>query len=114
MGNNESQHKGYKIPFKADILSLEKTVQEKLDSIQNIIVNKITSREIDSNYSYGFPYHPILNYLSEKSVLLGMTVSEYTGGVNYFYTDTKCNGCGICEKVCLSKKVKMTDNKPIW
>ena len=114
MCNNESRHKGYKIPSESDILSLEKTVQEKLDAIQNIIINKMTSREIDSNYFYGFPYNPILNHLLEKLVLLGMTVSEYIGGVNYFYTDSSCNGCGICEKVCLSKKIKLKDNKPIW
>lgn len=114
MCNNESRHKGYKIPSESDILSLEKVVQEKLDAIQNIIINKMTSREIDVNYSDGFPYHPILNYLLEKLVLLGMTVAEYIGGVNYFYIDTRCNGCGICEKVCLSKKIKIKDNKPIW
>lgn len=114
MGNNESRHKGYKIPSESDILSLEKIVNEKLVSIQNIIVNKITSCEIDSNYAYGFPYNPILNYLLEKLVLLGMEVAEFIGGVNYFYRDSKCNGCGICEKVCLSKKIKMKDNKPIW
>jgi ferredoxin len=114
MCNNESRHKGYKIPSESDILSLEKVVQEKLEAIQNIIINKMTSREIDANYSDGFPYHPILNYLLEKLVLLGMTVAEYIGGVNYFYTDTRCNGCGICEKVCLSKKIKITNHKPIW
>jgi ferredoxin len=58
--------------------------------------------------------HEYRNYLLEKLVLWGMTTAEYIGGVNYFYTDTKCNGCGICERVCLSKKIKMTDNKPIW
>jgi len=114
MCNNESRHKGYKIPSESDILSLEKVAQEKLDAIQNIIINKMTSREIDVNYSDGFTYHPILNYLLEKLVLLGMTVAEYIGGVNYFYIDTRCNGCGICEKVCLSKKIKIKDNKPIW
>jgi len=114
MCNNESRHKGYKIPSESDILSLEKVVQEKLDAIQNIIINKMTSREIDVNYSDGFLYHPILNYLLEKLVLSGMTVAEYIGGVNYFYTDSRCNGCGICEKVCLSKKIKIRENKPIW
>jgi len=114
MCNNESRHKDYKIPTESDILSLEKVVKEKLDSIQNIIINKIISRAIDSNYLYGFPYNPILNYLLEKLVLWGMTVAEYIGGVNYFYTDTKCNGCGICERVCLSKKIRMKNNKPIW
>lgn len=43
-----------------------------------------------------------------------MTISEYIGGVNYFYADSRCIGCGICEKVCLSKKIKMNDKKPIW
>lgn len=114
MCNNESRHKGYKVPSESDILSLEKVVKEKLDSIQNIISNKINCRKIDSNDSYGFPYHPILNYLLEKLVLLAMTVAEYIGGVNYFYIDARCNGCGICEKVCLSQKIKITDNKPIW
>jgi MinD superfamily P-loop ATPase len=41
-------------------------------------------------------------------------ISEYIGGVNYFYHDNKCNGCGICEKVCLSKKIKIVEKKPIW
>jgi ferredoxin len=114
MCNNESRHKGYKVSSESDILSLEKVVHEKLGAIQNMIINKMTNREIDANYSYGFPYHPILNYLSEKLVLLGMTVAEYVGGVNYFYTDSRCNGCEICEKICLSKKIKIRDNKPIW
>jgi heterodisulfide reductase subunit A-like polyferredoxin len=43
-----------------------------------------------------------------------MTFSEYIGGVNYFYTDYKCNGCGICEKICLSGKIKMDGEKPVW
>ncbi len=79
MCNNESRHKDYNIPAKSDILSLEKIVQEKLDSIQNIIINKITSREIDSNYSYGFPYNPFFNFLLEKFVLLG--IWESTSGL---------------------------------
>ena len=43
-----------------------------------------------------------------------MTVSEYIGGVNYFCSDSKCKGCGTCEKVCLSGKIKMSDKKPVW
>ncbi len=31
-----------------------------------------------------------------------------------FYTDNKCNSCGICMKVCPVENIKMTDNKPIW
>ena len=114
MYNNESRHEGYKIPTESDILSFEKAALQKLDFIQNIINNKMTSREKDSDYTIGFDHHPIMNYLLEKTVLTGMAVSEYIGGVNYFYSDSKCIGCGICEKVCLSGKIKMIDKKPVW
>jgi len=33
---------------------------------------------------------------------------------NYFYSDSKCTGCGICEKVCPSQKITMEGNKPLW
>lgn len=31
-----------------------------------------------------------------------------------FYSDSKCVGCGTCEKVCLSGKIKMVDGNPVW
>jgi Pyruvate/2-oxoacid:ferredoxin oxidoreductase delta subunit len=31
-----------------------------------------------------------------------------------FYADSKCSGCGTCEHVCLSGKIRMVDGKPEW
>jgi len=31
-----------------------------------------------------------------------------------FYSDSKCVGCGTCEKVCLSGKIKLINKKPVW
>jgi ferredoxin len=31
-----------------------------------------------------------------------------------FYTDNKCNSCGICMKVCPVEKITMVDGKPKW
>jgi ferredoxin len=31
-----------------------------------------------------------------------------------FYSDSKCTGCGTYEKVCLSGKVKIVNEKPVW
>ena len=39
---------------------------------------------------------------------------ELTGMENTYYTDTRCTGCGTCEYVCLSKKIKIVDKKPVW
>jgi NAD-dependent dihydropyrimidine dehydrogenase PreA subunit len=31
-----------------------------------------------------------------------------------FYSDSKCTGCGVCEKVCSSGRIALGDNKPVW
>lgn len=114
MGNNEARHESYVVPTETEILFLEKAALKKLDFIQNVIKDKRVNKEIDTDDTLYFRHHSIVNYLLEKTVLLGMDVSEYIGGVNYFYVDSKCSGCGVCEKVCLSGKIKLTDKKPVW
>lgn len=32
----------------------------------------------------------------------------------HFGADPKCNGCGICAKVCINEKIELMDQKPIW
>lgn len=31
-----------------------------------------------------------------------------------FSSNEKCNGCGICSKVCPVSNIKINDNKPVW
>lgn len=111
---NDPREKQYKSPDEAEISKLESVVQERLDSIQSIVADRKTCCEKDSEYLIDFPYNRFFNYLMEQLVIFGMTVSEYIGGVNYFCSDSKCTGCGVCEKVCLSQKIKMMDKKPVW
>ncbi len=37
--------------------------------------------------------------------------NEYDKG---FYTDDRCKGCGICEKVCPNRNITMEDKRPQW
>lgn len=32
----------------------------------------------------------------------------------FFWTDERCNGCGICSKVCPANNIVMKDGKPTW
>lgn len=114
MYSNDVKDKQYKSPTEDDILRKETVAQKRLDSIQRIILNKEISKEADCDYLIDLPYNRPLNYLLEKSVVSCMALSEHIGGVNYFCSDSKCQGCGICEKVCLSQKIKMIDKKPVW
>lgn len=36
------------------------------------------------------------------------------GASKYFYVDEKCNGCGICKKVCRVNNVEIDTGKPKW
>lgn len=113
--NEAPRHKeNYTVPSKSDILQIETTVLQKIDQISNTVKNQIPFREKDTNIIIESSSNPIIGFLIEKLVIFGMNISEYIGGVNYFYHDNKCNGCGICEKVCLSTKIKITEKKPIW
>jgi len=116
MCHNEAPRsdKNYIVPSKSDILQIETTILEKIDEISNVIKNQNSFYEKDVNVIIKSSSNPITGFLIEKLVVFGMSISEYIGGVNYFYHDNKCSGCGICEKVCLSKKIKIIENKPVW
>lgn len=114
MYNNDSRHGKYIVPAREDIVSLEKVVLEKLDHIKNVIITKGISLEKDTGFKIQTASNPVAGFLIEKTVIFLMNIAEYFGGVNYFYHDDKCNGCGICERVCLSKKIRMINKKPAW
>ncbi len=116
MCHNEAprSEKNYIVPSKSDILQIETTVFKKIHQISNVIKTQSSFLEKDANIIIKSSSNPLIGFLIEKLVVFAMNISEYIGGANYFYHDDKCNGCGICEKVCLSKKIKITEKKPIW
>jgi len=113
MINNDPKFEVYEIPTGESISKVESKIQTRLDSISRIIINKEKYQEKDSDY-IDFPFIKPVNYLLERLVLLGMFWADVTHTNNYFYADSKCTGCGTCEKVCLSQKIKMINKKPVW
>jgi NAD-dependent dihydropyrimidine dehydrogenase PreA subunit len=102
-------------PTKEVVSNLESQLQNKLDYIQKILMSQEKYREKDNPPfkinelagSFAAFIMPLLSLFGEK-------LAENTNiSINY-YSDPTCKGCGICEKVCLSKKIKIADNKPVW
>lgn len=116
MCHNEAprSEKGYSIPSKSEILQIETAVLQQIDAISAVVANQSSYSKKDDTVIIKSASNPISAYLIEKLVVFGMNISEHIGGVNYFYHDNKCNGCGLCEKVCLSGKIRIIDGHPVW
>ena len=114
MFSSDPKLKDWEPPTTKEIEEIEIKVQNQLNSIQKNILTKQISREKDSE-GISFSNSALINFLLEKLILFAMKyLVEFKGLNNYFYTDEKCIGCGTCEKVCPSKKVKMINKKPAW
>jgi len=114
MGSNDIKVKNYKCPSERDLMELESAVLKELERISQIINGNEESRERDSSYLEALPFGDFRDRLIEWSVPKMMTFSRFIGGVNYYYINSNCNGCGICSKVCLSGKISMKENRPGW
>lgn len=114
MYSNDSKDENYQTPTKEQIKNFEIKAIKQIDIIVEVINNKKNHLNPDTSFLINHPYNRIGNFVLEKVVISLLKLSEYTGGVNYFYHDLNCNGCGVCEKVCLSKKIKIINDHPAW
>jgi ferredoxin len=97
------------------IATLESGMLKRLDSIQETITSQAPHREEDCSSTapapaFLRPYIPIIKLLEPHLIPLGKLVESRFG----FYADTKCNGCGLCERVCLAQKIRLVEGKPVW
>lgn len=111
MALNDPKLKSFTIPTSEELDAIEKKVQEKLNLIHDTIINHETYHDNTSGVT--FSRFNSLNYILER--LVPFTVHHVAPKVKkYFYADSKCTGCGTCEKVCLSQKIIMVNDKPLW
>jgi len=92
------------------ISSFDEQAQKELDNIVEFIIKKgKNAGTYDANPS-GF-------FARKMKKIINSTSKKFTAGKNIeigFYTDSSCIGCGTCEKVCLSHKIKMENDRPLW
>ncbi|MCP4177142.1 MAG: hypothetical protein GY756_05185 [bacterium] len=114
MGNNDIKVKNYKCPSKAEIAKFEKDAMKEIEKAVEIIRSRKIYKVQDRNFIEPMPFGDYRDKFIWWLIPKLMTFSKLIGGVNYFYINNKCNGCGSCLKVCLSNKISMKDKQPIW
>ena len=46
--------------------------------------------------------------------VFGDTVYDIMRGTKGFHVDDGCIGCGLCERICPDKAIRIEDGKPVW
>lgn len=77
----------------------------KIDKISNHIKAKET-RPLDVG--------PLWQRILYSMVVYRLSFSHVRTMDGKFWVDDKCNGCGICAKVCPTKNVVLVNNRPTW
>jgi NAD-dependent dihydropyrimidine dehydrogenase PreA subunit/flavodoxin len=89
------------------VRALDAAVQDRLDAIQDIVVSRAPNPKDDAPRR-----GPLLRHLG--SAFLALSGRSTVGTEVPYYADASCTGCGTCEKVCPSSKIKLVDGKPTW
>jgi ferredoxin len=90
------------------VKNVESKMLDLLDSFQEIIKSRKSFGKKDSKawFILSNVIYPIITAYYQKIRFPNMERS--------FFSTSDCTGCGICEKVCLSNKIKLENNKPTW
>jgi ferredoxin len=99
---------------KERIQNLEAEMHNKLDIFSQYILAKEAYVEEKTNTDFKiFRWQKVLFSLIPKSFNYESHRYMYQNLLR-FYIDSNCNGCGVCEKICLSHKIEIVDKKPMW
>jgi len=115
MATNDPKFEVYDIPTGEELDKKKIEIQKELDVIQEKILNRkiIEAKDVPLD-GLKDHYSIFAAWVMKHLILLAMRVAEKFGVNDYFYSDDKCTGCGTCERVCLSGKIRLVDHKPVW
>lgn len=98
------------LPTAQQIEDFKKAIPNKLDRISEAVKQNIRLTDLDAP-----PYQlPILIEKFLTPLILNIVANSPSFLKDYFYVDSNCTGCGICEKACQTGRISIQDCKPNW
>jgi ferredoxin len=101
-GNYTPMYGAFSEKKQAELFSKEK---EKIKQIAEMIKENNRVNIKGSFFPADWIFSVLIHKLGSKKML---------GLDKDFWINEKCNGCGICSKVCPVNNIKMNEEKPIW
>ncbi len=96
------------------IARLEAKMRDKVVTLSQHILAREAYIEEDTEATYKIPgWAKAMSALIPKSLNYELHRYMYQDLI-HFYSDATCVGCGVCEKVCLSNKIEIVDESPVW
>ena len=94
-------------PTEAELNKLRIEEKKEIEKIVKIVNNKEKSLDYEKG-SF------LLERIISPFIKMVSHTTGYFGLANSFYTDSNCNGCGLCKKICLADRIEIEDGKPKW
>lgn len=101
-------------PGKGDPKWIERTSEKEVERMEKELLPSLEEFAEAVNKSERYPGKMISNPVGTLTrPLMDMLTKGIKSEVGYV-TDDTCIGCGTCERVCPSNKVKLVKGKPVW
>lgn len=98
----------FTLPSQDAIAKMETELQKRLDEVQTIVANQQINREKDDLLVF------LLGHILYPMITAFMFKVRFPDMARSFYADSRCTGCGLCERVCLSERIRMKNDHPEW
>lgn len=99
---------------KEDLDLLHSEMRRKLDIFCDSINNKKEYIKSDDGVNMKLStFMKVFDLLIPESLDYKMHIALYQKKLSFF-ADEKCSGCGVCESVCLSGKIRVSGGRPVW
>ncbi len=91
-----------------------KKQDEELMRVLEAFVQDVLNKKMSIEKAQKLPVRFMILYLLVRFFSFLNRKTRYFNLGNRFYSDDKCTGCGLCEKICLIERIRLDNGRPVW
>ncbi len=99
----------FEVDTDEEIRRKEAAMLGEMDFIASVVNGRKRYRKPDPK-EFGM----YLYYIMRPVMIFLYNRTRYFNLENRFHADANCTGCGLCNDICLSGRIRMSGDKPVW